>query len=469
MRHKRPSNLVVAALLPLVLLLAAIGSSACGSLERSAPPSASAPAELPLWKQPGVGLSAAAAEALLWAELNLCFPDLLRDGGGFHAVAGPRDDDPVFSVQQARLTWLAAEVARLRPAVAERFGGYAEHGIDLLAGSMWDGLYGGWYWELSPDATPPTDPAGTEKHLYAQVFGLYAAANAYRVTGDAKAERLATAVFEWLETYARDTEHGGYFEVFDRGGRPLLDADGIAYATTKKRNRDHIGTPFGHKSMNAHIHALEAVTVWREAKPGDSRVEARLRELLTIVRDRIVQPDGGLAQVLTREWRPIPGHRSYGHEVETAFLMIEAAEALDDKAELDKTWPIAKRMVDDAIDEAIDPATGALVEDPVHAPDKRPWWAQVEMLNALLLMDAEYGSGDPMYRATAERLWAFTASELVDKQGRWVTAADPAGRWSGRRWYAAYHTGRAMLEVADRLRVPGEVPRAAGVSPHPLD
>ncbi len=402
-------------------------------------------------------LRAETVEALLWAELDQCFPQRLRPGGGYRAVVEPRPEDPVFGVQQARLTWLAAEVARRRPDAAERYRGYADHGIEMLAGPMWDETYGGWFWQLPADASTPADGADAEKHLYGQVFGIYAASNAYRATGNPDALRLAQEGFAWLETHARDTDHGGYFEVFARDGRPLMAAD----ESQRNKKRDHIGTPFGHKSMNAHIHALEAITALYAAWP-DAAVRERLEELLTIVRDRITQPGSGLTQVLTLDWRPTPGHRSFGHEVETAYLMIEAAEALG-FGEDAQTRSAARQLVDDALAQATEADTGALLEDPGAETLQRPWWAQVEMLNALMLMDETYGGETPAYREAAARLWAYIVDEQVDENGRWLTAAQPGGGWGGRRWYAAYHTGRSLLEVADRLAKPVPLP----ASTHP--
>lgn len=398
----------------------------------------------------GQALSAASAEALLRAELAQVFPVARREAGGFHAPAGPRSDDPIFSVQQFRLTWLAAEVSRRRPDLRDTYADHAAHGTALLARGLWDDTYGGWFWELAPDGTLPVTPGSAEKHLYGQVFGIYASANAYRATGDAAAVRLALDALRWIDAHGLDREHGGYFEVFERDGDAILTAANSTWAQSTRRDRDHIGTPFGHKSMNAHIHALEALTVLYEAWP-DEPIRRRLVELLEVVRDRIVLADGGMGQVFEADWTVVPGPRSYGHEVETAYLLIEAARALDGVVDA-RTWAVAKRLVDDALDEALEPSTGALLENPDAEHLERPWWAQVEMLNALVLMDAAYGGDEPRYRVAAERLWGYITTELVDDAGRWVTAADASGSWSGRRWYAAYHTGRSMLEVSDRLR-----------------
>src|SRR5262249_10835367 len=76
-----------------------------------------------------------------------------------------------------------------------------------------------------------------------------------------------------------------------------------------------------------HIHLLEAFTqlyeVWR-----DDLLRQRLAELLAIIRDKICVEPGAMNLYFTNRWEAIPGHDSYGHDVETAFLMLEAEDIL---------------------------------------------------------------------------------------------------------------------------------------------
>ena len=45
-----------------------------------------------------------------------------------------------------------------------------------------------------------------------------------------------------------------------------------------------------------------------------------------IVRDRIAVEPGALNLYLTRDWRATPAHDSFGHDVETAFLLVATPE-----------------------------------------------------------------------------------------------------------------------------------------------
>jgi mannobiose 2-epimerase len=83
-----------------------------------------------------------------------------------------------FVVFQSRLTWTAAEVARRRPELRERFLPIAMHGVDFLATKQWDATNGGFFWEISEPGVTGS-PQFTEKHAYGVSFGIYACANVF--------------------------------------------------------------------------------------------------------------------------------------------------------------------------------------------------------------------------------------------------------------------------------------------------
>ena len=80
--------------------------------------------------------------------------------------------------------------------------------------------------------------------------------------------------------------------------------------------------------MNSTVHMLEALTSVYRIWP-DPKVKARLRELFEIVRDKMVRDPGYLVQFFTTDWQPKANDDSYGHDVEVAYLLTEAAEALE--------------------------------------------------------------------------------------------------------------------------------------------
>ena len=409
-------------------------------------------------------------EAALWRQVEPAYAAAYDPAvPGFIETSPPlRGPHPIRSVvYQARMTWTAAEIARRRPARADRYLSLAQHGLTELHDRFWDEASGGFFWQRPAPRWPeadasaeaePTDGPGLlpEKHLYGQAFGIYAAATVARVAEDPEpALDLARRAYAWVEGHAADAEHGGYFEALTFAGDPILTKpDG------QKRRNDSLGTAYGFKSMNSHIHLLEAYTALYRVWP-DPQLREDFEVLLQIVHDRIYVEPGGLNMFFTRDWRAVPNGESFGHDVETAYLMTDAAEALGEP------WPErvaarARRLVDHALEWGYDQDHGGFYEHgrafrPPYLLDKI-WWVQAEGFNALALMHATYGHETDRYAEALRRTWDFTARHVIDAEtGRWhpQTHRDSEPMQEGFRPGShedIYHSGRAMLETADRLR-----------------
>ncbi len=384
--------------------------------------------------------------------------------GGFHQSFArdwsPRPDGDTFLVYQSRLTWTAAAYARYSPADRDEFVGYARQGIAFLDRVMRDKEFGGFYWILDPKGR--LDPRlGDDKHAYGISFVIYAASTVAEVTGDELALKVARDAFDWLDHHAHDSKHGGYFEALRRDGTPIISRDESAPI---ERRTDRLGIYYGFKTMNVHIHLLEAVAALSRV---DSRpvVKERLRELLTIVRDKIAVEPGALNLYLTPDWRAIPAHDSFGHDIETAYLLVEAAEALGmpDDAE---TWRMARLLVDHALDWGWDDEHGGFYDKGesfggAAFDRKKVWWTEAEGLNALLVMHHKFGMKTDRYARAFRKQWGFIETHMIDHQhGGWFaeTARDGTLIGDGAKanpWKANYHTSRALMNSATLLGQPG--------------
>src|SRR5262249_26367846 len=151
----------------------------------------------------------------------------------------------------------------------------------------------------------------------------------------------------------------------------------------------------------------------------DETLRKRLEELLTIVRDKICVEPGVMNLYFTNDWRPIPDHDSYGHDVETAYLLLEAEAALDQSNSI-STERMANLLVDHSLAYGWDETNGGFFRDGTTfgvAEDKRKeWWVQFEGLNALLLMHEKYGQQTEVYFNAFERQWQFIRDRQVDKE-----------------------------------------------------
>jgi mannobiose 2-epimerase len=422
-----------------------------------AQPSESVATDLQPTRQTYLRLAAEVTHALHADVLDVWFPRSVdTKSGGFHSHFG-RDwkelpGDGKFSVFQGRMTWVAAQVVLREPAMKDKFVPIVHHGVDFLANVMWDKQNGGFFWGLD-DQGSITPAFGDEKELYGIGFCIYGAAAAYRATGDPKALEIAKDGFHWTDKHAHDPVHGGYFEWLARDGTPVVPH--VANGTVAT---NAIG-PINFKSMNTHIHLLEAFTELYTVWP-DPILRSRLEELLAIVRDKICVEPGVMNLYFTNAWQPIPDHDSYGHDVETAYLMLETDEALHGTAE-EKTELMARMLVDHALAYGWDRQNGGFFREGTTfgKPEDtmKEWWVQVEGLNALLMMHERYGRRDGVYFQRFLEQWDFIRNHTIDGQyhGDYnLTTADgtPVTEDKGSIWKAAYHDGRAFWNVSDRLR-----------------
>jgi mannobiose 2-epimerase len=391
--------------------------------------------------------------------LDVWFPRAIDQvNGGFHSEF-MRDWKPgaqsegKFSVFQGRMTWIAAEVAVRRPELKNQFLPIVQHGLRYLNDTLWDKQYGGFYWGL--DDKGGVSPYYTDgKHLYGISFGLYAAAAAYQATKDPTALALAQKTFRWLDQHGHDTTNGGYFEWLTRGGAVVRsNPDAVRLQPVPVA-----AFPIGCKSMNTHIHLLESFTelygVWKDDTLGE-----RLGELLAIIRDKICVQPGVMNLYFTNDWRPIPDHDSYGHDVETAYLLLEAEDVLG-RGHDPRTEHMAKLLVDHALANGWDETHGGLFEEGTTfgKPEARSkvWWVQMEGLNSLLLMHEKYRHQTDVYFKAFQRQWRFIRNYQIDSEfhGVYETVGpdgDPVNLNKGHIWKAAYHDGRALLNVSERL------------------
>lgn len=396
-------------------------------------------------------------EAVLQRDvLGVWFPRSLdREHGGFYSNF-TRDwkrtkSEGKFSVFQGRMVWVASQVMMRRPEIKSEYKPFVEHGFKYLNDVLWDKQSGGFFWGLD-EKNDISSNYTDGKHLYGMSFGLYGATAAYEALKDPTALKLAQNTFRWIDLHAHDSKNGGYFEWLTRDGKVVQRNESLT-------NVPVAGFPIGYKSMNTHIHLLESFAQLYEVWP-DETLRQRLAELIEVVRDKVCVEPGVMNLYFTLDWRPIPDHDSYGHDVETAYLLLEAEAALGGKPS-DKTARMARMLVDHALTYGWDETNGGFYRDGTTfgvAEDKRKeWWVQFEGLNALLLMHQKYGQHSDKYFNAFLRQWQFIKNHQLDKEFAGVfdtIEADGSVKdhTKSRIWKECYHDARALLNTIDRLK-----------------
>jgi len=244
------------------------------------------------------------------------------------------------------------------------------------------------------------------------------------------------------------------------GSRLPSDPDASA-----ARASSAMGAPADYRDMNTSIHLLEAWTELLREWP-DPGLRARTLALFELVRDRFYSVPGTLHLYLDETGWPIAGPSSFGHDVETGFLLLEAAEVLGMRED-PKVNRVARRLVDHALALGWNEQTGQLWEQGFAirpAFDKSiEWWAQFELVTALSVMDEAHGRETTRYRDEMQKAWKFVVDRLTDHDHGGVYAGVEAdGRVRTAKssdWNATYHTTRALLLTSDRLRHVAAAPK----------
>jgi cellobiose epimerase len=381
-----------------------------------------------------------------------------KEHGGFHTNYArdwsPLEDRTRFIVYEARVVWTVATVARLRPETRPEYLPYVRHGVRYLADVMWDREHGGFHTFVDIAGRAAQGDGLQSRPVYGQAFAVYGLAAAHAATGDAEPLELARRGWRWIEDHYRDDLGPGY--------RSGVKPDGTPFPVPKDEGlgeRQSIEGPALHRTMNDHIHLLEAYAELLRSWP-DPDLRKRTEDLLAFVRDKIFVEPGCLYFALRPDGRAVPAPVSFGHDVETAFLMIEAEEALG-REPSPATLRAARMLVDHALARGFDPGRGQLFESgSAYGPpvDRSiQWWAQFEAWNAFFLMHELYGKETTRYWDAATKAWALTRDALTDKEHPGVCPQmDERGEVhcdsKSHQWFVSYHTARSLLFSADRLR-----------------
>ncbi len=400
------------------------------------------------------------------ASLDTLYGGFLSDFTYDWHPAGPQNK---MLVAQARHLWTASQAAMFYN--DDRYRQIARHAFLFLRDKMLDKTCGGFYMLLNREGQLAGGNFGDSKLTYGNAFAIYALAAYYRMSADTSALDLACETFMWLDKYGHDTEYKGYFSILQRDGSCIEPGDRNA------NNVDWVKTDW--KDQNTSIHLLEAFTelykVW-----NDSLLRERLLEMLVLIRDTITNDRGSLTLFLERDWTPVSfrdssyavrnsnyyfDHVSFGHDVETAYLMTEASGVL----EIDPdtiTQAIAKKMVDHALGNGWDNERGGFYDAGYYFNDSGPvtiinnakiWWTQAEGLNTLLLMSMIFPEEDKYYNAFTKQ-WDYINKYLIDhKHGGWYeegldNSPEKLKARIGYDWMINYHDARALMNCIKMLK-----------------
>ncbi len=273
--------------------------------------------------------------------------------------------------------------------------------------------------------------------LYMDGFTIYALSQYSMAFKKPEAADYALKCFLALDKARHDAQYGGYTETAEPN---FLQYGGV-------------------KETNTQMHLMETFTTLYEATK-DSLVKARLLEMVNIMITKVKQPQGYNNLEFSANWTPVaPATVSYGHDLEAAWLLMEAARVLG-------------RMQDSAIiatSTSLGTFSGAkgwhaamggyYTQGPVAGNPTtltKVWWIQAEAMEGLWWTYKFTKDTIHLNRLEGTLNW-IEKYQLSPAAGEWYNTCNADGTVNGTTnmgdaWKASYHSMRSLMFTEDWIR-----------------
>ena len=372
-----------------------------------------------------------------WWEKNM-FSDSGKLFGEVNNLNTPAPNAPLGLVMTSRMLWTYSASASLlnKKELITIADGLYKTLIDLF----YDREFGGFYWCVDENEKPEN----SKKQIYGIAFALYGIVEYYKISKREDVLALAINSFELIEKYAHDEINKGYFEAFNRKWEIELDQ-----RLSKKDENEA-------KSMNTHLHILEAYTslarVW-----NNNLLTERIKELLLVFETKIINNKSWRQHLFFDENWTVKSHgESYGHDIEASWLLLEAASLPELNDRKDRFEKIAVSLAN-ASEVAIDSDGGMWYEnEPKHGGliKEKHWWPQAEAMVGYF--NAWEITGDIKWLSISINSWGFIKKHIKDATGgEWFWGIDLNNKVLEKEkagfWKCPYHNGRACIEIINRI------------------
>lgn len=362
--------------------------------------------------------------------------------GGFYGSVNndnkPDTAAPKGIVMLSRICWSFS--AAYRTNKQPHYYTMAERAFNYIFEHFIDREHGGVYWSV--------DAMGTildgKKQIYGLAFCIYGLTEFYKISGNATALNTSIDLYNYIEGKSFDAAHNGYVEAFARDWKEIADL-----RLSEKDNNDR-------KTANTHLHIVEAYanlyTVWPKEK-----LKERISNLLGLFRDHFIHNEHyHLNLFFDDDWMQRSTLQSYGHDIETAWLLQQCAERIQHPSFIVQFKQLAV-LVTHAAAEGLDQDGGLWYEyDPStdHLVEEKHSWPQAEAM--IGFYNAYQLTGDKNYLRQSIQSWEFVKRHIKDEtNGEWFWGVqkdysamqkEKAGFWK-----CPYHSSRAVLEIMDRI------------------
>ena len=342
-------------------------------------------------------------------------------------------------ILNTRILWFFSELSLFLG--IDHYRQLADRAFNYIINYFDDRECAGVFWELDHRGKL----VNGKKQSYALAFSIYALCAYYQLTSNSLALDKAKFYFKLLEAHALDSERGGYLEAFSRYWTPIDDM----------RLSDHdANMP---KTMNTHLHLLEAYSALYKVDPSTEHAQA-LRRVITYFQDFFINTDTlHLRLFFDNQWSDHSKSYSFGHDIESSWLIWEAAQTLGDQPLLNQLQPLLIAMARVCVQEGLGRDGRVFDEFCFHSAKTRKescWWVQAEAMVGFL--NAYRLSGDADFVRAFSNVWSFVQAHYIDYDNgewRWHASTNLHNRkYKMGFWKAPYHNGRAMMEICRLLQ-----------------
>ncbi len=361
------------------------------------------------------------------------------ENGGFYGYVGfDLSVDKLAKkgmILNSRILWLFATAARVLKDESLLF--YAKHAYNFLCDKGMDREDGGIYWSLQYDGSINE----SFKYTYNQAFAIYGLTAYYEATKDPLALQLAFNLYDLIEGKCRD--ESGYLEAFYKD-----------FSIMENDNLSENGV-IADKTMNTLLHLLEAYTqLYKVSQKVE--VKERLVHLLQLFEEKVYNAKLQRQEVFfDKDWNSILDLHSYGHDIETSWLIDECTTILKDATIQKRMTVITDALVRKVFAKAY--KNNSLLNECEKGIDDttRVWWVQAETVVGLVNAYQKHPEKREYYEA-AQNTLQYIFDNMVDKRegSEWIQEVDENGEPISKPfvspWKCPYHNGRMCLELIER-------------------
>lgn len=363
--------------------------------------------------------------------------------GGFY---GSVDNDnipdllaPKGMVLNSRILWAFSAAAIYE--YNQQYKETADRAFKYIQQYFIDLTHGGVYWSVDAEGKP----LDTKKQTYGIAFCIYGLSEYVKLTDNAQALQIAIDLYKNIETHARDTTNEGYIEAFQQ--------DWSAIADLRLSDKDS-NTP---KTTNTHLHIIEAYANLYQVWP-DAQLKEHIKNILTLFDKFIIDKQTyHLKLFFTREWQSQTHTYSFGHDIETAWLLQHCANVVQSSVYTQYFKNLAVKMVQTTLN-WVDKDGALWYELDISSKvvnRQKHWWVQAEAMVGFY--NAYQLTGNKQYVELCIRNWEFIRECLTDTEvGEWFWGIDEEGELLNEPkagfWKCPYHNIRACLQMIGRVQ-----------------